>query len=172
MDLYIVILIGSALFLTGLVICLLCVGFGRVAIAFASIAAIAGAVAVGCLQTGPILGDSPVNTFDEINEALDQLERNLLISQVGMNVAGCAVIAFCISGSLRVWRQRSTLVARYNADSSPPVESSVNPENQRVGVKQLCVVIAALVICVFLLWQDLHNFVVRDSPCASLASVR
>ena len=75
---------------------------------------VAFAVSIATVQTLPSLHDISFSSFAEYNQISDHIDRNLVISQIGLNVAECAVAVFCISGSLRVWRQRASRTTHYN----------------------------------------------------------
>ncbi len=131
MDWLIVILIASALFVAGLLGCLSCVGFGRAAIVSAIVDTVAFSVSAACLLKLPLLDERPFSTFEKYSQASDRFDRFLFIAEIGLYVGKLSATVFCLSGALRVWRRRSTLVTRYNTSLAQSVGPTVNPNKHR-----------------------------------------
>lgn len=159
MDMLIVNIIVVSVFVTGLVICLEVVSFGRVATVSAALALLSGATSVICLQFNPLNWDKPIGTLAEVDRTFVQTGHALFVIDAAIAIAIFFAGVFCVSGSLRVWSRRSVLISRFISRhfSSVPSLNSIHTSKR----DRILAVLAALVFIVLVGWE-LYDFIVPN----------
>jgi hypothetical protein len=180
MDMTLELVIAStAVSLTGLVFCLEIVGFGRVAIISAMIAIASVVASLGCLQLIGSVWDSAAPHELNVLGRLARTDRLLWISQTLQTTAVVSAIVFTIVGSLRVWRRRSVLVARFSSYHDGSADISDSTDVPEVTTRDcICAGVAIVVVTGFIGWE-LFDFAVtnqgvqyyRDHPLMLLLPV-
>jgi hypothetical protein len=150
----------TSVVLTGLVVCLEAVGFGRAAIISATIAIVSLVASLACLQLFPSVWDAaPDANLDVLLARTDWL---LWISQSLLELALLAAIVFGVAGSLRVWRRRSALVARFNTNHRGSAETTASTGTSQLTTRDCLIAVFAILLLTAMVCWELFDFAVTN----------